>query len=111
MELSTFAKCIIVLVGSNFASGAVHDDWGYNHGKNPEHWKKDFPACGGEQQSPIDIKTDNVKFDPRLRKFNFTDLVLHRDVKVTIQNNGLMVIQIDMEDHTIKVTEGPCVNG
>lgn len=52
------------------------------------HWKKEFPTCAGEQQSPIDIKTDNVKFDPRLRKFNFTDLKSHRDVKVIIQNNG-----------------------
>ncbi|CAC5369389.1 CA [Mytilus coruscus] len=42
----------------------------------------------GKRQSPIDIKTDNVKFDPRLRKFNFFDLILHRDVKVKIQNNG-----------------------
>lgn len=104
MELSTFAKCIIVLVGSNFASGAVHD-WGYHHGIDPEHWKNEFATCGGKQQSPIDIKTDNVKFDPRLRKFNFFDLILHRDVKVKIQNNG-HTVQVDMEDHTIKVTGG-----
>ncbi|XP_052102835.1 carbonic anhydrase 1-like [Mytilus californianus] len=108
MELSTFASCIIVLVGSNFASGAVHgheSPWGYHHGIDPEHWKIKDSTCDGKQQSPIDIKTDNVKFDPRLRKFNFTDLLLHRDVKVKIHNNG-HTVQVDMEDHTIKVTGG-----
>ncbi|XP_077012278.1 carbonic anhydrase 14 isoform X2 [Tamandua tetradactyla] len=34
------------------------------HGQ--DHWPASYPECGGNAQSPIDIQTDGVTFDPEL---------------------------------------------
>ncbi|KAJ1192852.1 hypothetical protein NDU88_002158 [Pleurodeles waltl] len=40
--------------------------WGYEEHNGPEHWHELFPLAYGERQSPIDIQTKNVKYDPDL---------------------------------------------
>ncbi|XP_074836670.1 carbonic anhydrase 14 isoform X2 [Carettochelys insculpta] len=34
------------------------------HGQ--DHWSHDYPECGGQAQSPIDIQTESVQHDPAL---------------------------------------------
>lgn len=36
----------------------------------PAHWKEVFPIANGDRQSPIDIKTEETKYDPSLRPLN-----------------------------------------
>lgn len=36
----------------------------------PAHWKEVFPVANGDRQSPIDIKTEETKYDPSLRPLN-----------------------------------------
>lgn len=55
---------------------------------DPAHWKYLFSTCGGEQQSPINIKTSKVKTNRRLGQFDFSELTTERNVKINIQNNG-----------------------
>ncbi|XP_040343409.1 carbonic anhydrase 13 isoform X2 [Herpailurus yagouaroundi] len=41
--------------------------WGYGEHNGPIHWNKFFPIADGDQQSPIEIKTKEVKYDSSLR--------------------------------------------
>ncbi|XP_053414998.1 carbonic anhydrase 13 isoform X2 [Nycticebus coucang] len=41
--------------------------WGYAEHNGPVHWNKFFPIADGDQQSPIEIKTKEVKYDSSLR--------------------------------------------
>ncbi|KAM9235114.1 carbonic anhydrase 13-like isoform 2-T2 [Leptosomus discolor] len=44
--------------------------WGYDEHNGPAHWKEVFPVANGDRQSPIDIKTEETKYDPSLRPLN-----------------------------------------
>ena len=37
----------------------------------PENWHKNFPVAAGENQSPINIDTHDVLYDPYLGDINF----------------------------------------
>ncbi|CAC5405232.1 CA [Mytilus coruscus] len=104
MKFTAAVTSYIFLIGSYFASGAVHE-WGYHHGVDPEHWKYLFPTCGGKQQSPIDIKTSKVKIDTTLEKFDFSKLSSAEDVKLEIQNNG-HTVQVGLKGHGLEVCDG-----
>ncbi|XP_019507168.1 PREDICTED: carbonic anhydrase 13-like [Hipposideros armiger] len=41
--------------------------WGYAEHNGPVHWNEFFPIADGDQQSPIEIKTKEVKYDSSLR--------------------------------------------
>ncbi|XP_022410742.1 carbonic anhydrase 13 [Delphinapterus leucas] len=41
--------------------------WGYGEHNGPIHWNEFFPIADGDQQSPIEIKTKEVKYDSSLR--------------------------------------------
>uniref|UniRef100_A0A3Q1NEZ9 Carbonic anhydrase n=1 Tax=Bos taurus TaxID=9913 RepID=A0A3Q1NEZ9_BOVIN len=41
--------------------------WGYGERDGPVHWNEFFPIADGDQQSPIEIKTKEVRYDSSLR--------------------------------------------
>ncbi|VDI41513.1 carbonic anhydrase [Mytilus galloprovincialis] len=104
MGSTTFSSSLFFLIGTYFANGAVHE-WGYHHGVDPAHWKYLFSTCGGEQQSPIDIKTSKVKTDRRLGQFDFSKLTTERNVKINIQNNG-HTVEVGLKGRGLKVSGG-----
>ncbi|CAC5405231.1 CA [Mytilus coruscus] len=104
MKFIAAVTSFIFLIGSDFASGAVHT-WGYHHGVHPEHWKDLYPTCGGKQQSPIDIKTSKVKTDRKLGKFDFSKLSSAQNVKLEITNNG-HTVQVGLKGHGLEVCGG-----
>ncbi|XP_006880574.1 PREDICTED: carbonic anhydrase 1 [Elephantulus edwardii] len=42
-------------------------DWGYDGPNGPEHWGTKYPIANGNNQSPIDIKTSDVKHDTTMK--------------------------------------------
>ncbi|XP_075834223.1 carbonic anhydrase 14 isoform X2 [Microtus pennsylvanicus] len=46
------------------ADGGHH--WTYEGPHGQDHWPTSYPECGGDAQSPINIQTDSVIFDPDL---------------------------------------------
>uniref|UniRef100_A0A673MGV8 Carbonic anhydrase n=1 Tax=Sinocyclocheilus rhinocerous TaxID=307959 RepID=A0A673MGV8_9TELE len=52
----------------------------------PSEWKNNFPNCGGQRQSPINIITRKVKHDPKLASFIFDG---HEKVfNMSVENHG-----------------------
>ncbi|XP_006113045.1 carbonic anhydrase 1 [Pelodiscus sinensis] len=47
-------------------------NWSYEGDNGPDQWHKLYPVANGNLQSPIDIKTKNVKKDPSLGHLHVT---------------------------------------
>ncbi|KAM4618241.1 carbonic anhydrase 12 [Polymixia lowei] len=62
--------------------------WTYNGPEGEHHWSKHYPFCGGAFQSPIDIKTDLLRFDPALRPIKVENYNLSINEQLTLGNNG-----------------------
>lgn len=62
----------------------------------PSLWTSKYPACGGNKQSPINIETDKVIVDKKLKPFIFDGLKSIDHLRLLLENNG----------HTAKVTVG-----
>ncbi|MCJ8740776.1 hypothetical protein PDJAM_G00062750 [Pangasius djambal] len=54
--------------------------------RDPSQWAKDFPGCGGQNQSPINIVTHKARHDPRLTPIIFEGYT--ETLNVTVQNLG-----------------------
>lgn len=52
------------------------------------HWPKHYPYCGGTFQSPIDIKSELLRFDPTLRPIEIQNYNLSPNEQLTLGNNG-----------------------
>ncbi|KAF5907003.1 carbonic anhydrase 4-like, partial [Clarias magur] len=52
----------------------------------PSSWIKDFPVCGGQKQSPINIVTRKARHDPKLTPIIFEGYT--ETINVTVQNFG-----------------------
>ncbi|TSL04285.1 Carbonic anhydrase 4 [Bagarius yarrelli] len=52
----------------------------------PSEWAKDFPACGGQKQSPINIVTHKTRLEPCLTPIVFEGYT--QTLNVTVQNTG-----------------------
>uniref|UniRef100_A0A3B4YPL9 Carbonic anhydrase n=1 Tax=Seriola lalandi dorsalis TaxID=1841481 RepID=A0A3B4YPL9_SERLL len=52
------------------------------------HWSKNYPYCGGTFQSPIDIKSELLRFDPTLRPIEIQNYNLSPNEQLTLGNNG-----------------------
>ncbi|XP_020851411.1 carbonic anhydrase 1 isoform X1 [Phascolarctos cinereus] len=45
-------------------------NWSYEGENGPDHWSKLYPIANGNNQSPIDIKTKEIKHDASLKPFS-----------------------------------------
>uniref|UniRef100_A0A3Q1I3C3 Carbonic anhydrase n=1 Tax=Anabas testudineus TaxID=64144 RepID=A0A3Q1I3C3_ANATE len=52
------------------------------------HWPKHYPYCGGAFQSPIDITSEMLRFDPTLRPIEVQNYNLSPNEQLTLGNNG-----------------------
>uniref|UniRef100_A0A8C5GBU3 Carbonic anhydrase n=1 Tax=Gouania willdenowi TaxID=441366 RepID=A0A8C5GBU3_GOUWI len=72
-------------------------------GPDGEHyWSKHYPYCGGAFQSPIDIKSELLRFDPTLRPIEAQNYNLSPSEQLTLGNNGHSVqISLPSKMHLI----------
>ncbi|KAG7321440.1 hypothetical protein KOW79_015855 [Hemibagrus wyckioides] len=54
--------------------------------REPSEWDKDFPDCGGQNQSPINIVTRKARLNPRLTPIIFEGYT--QPLNVSVQNLG-----------------------
>ncbi|XP_041852112.1 carbonic anhydrase 12 isoform X1 [Melanotaenia boesemani] len=62
--------------------------WKYSGPEGEHHWSKHYPYCGGAFQSPIDIKSELLRFDPTLRPIEVQNYNLSLNEQLTLGNNG-----------------------
>lgn len=62
--------------------------WTYNGANGDHYWSKQFPFCGGAFQSPIDIQTKVLRYDPTLRPIEVQNYNLSTTEQLTLGNNG-----------------------
>ncbi|XP_026512027.1 carbonic anhydrase 14 [Terrapene carolina triunguis] len=71
--------------------------WTYKGPHGQAHWSDDYPDCGGQAQSPIDIQTKSVQHDPALPPIEPQGYQSPGDGAFTLFNNG----------HTVKMSLPP----
>ncbi|XP_036963334.1 carbonic anhydrase 12 isoform X1 [Acanthopagrus latus] len=62
--------------------------WTYNGPEGEHSWAKHYPYCGGAFQSPINIKSELLRFDPTLRPVEVQNYNLSPNEQLTLGNNG-----------------------
>ncbi|XP_053224973.1 carbonic anhydrase 14 isoform X1 [Podarcis raffonei] len=68
------------------ASGGSH--WTYEGSHGQEHWPDTYPDCGWKAQSPINIETGTVQYDPSLPPVETSGYRNPGDDDFTLINNG-----------------------
>ncbi|XP_041037492.1 carbonic anhydrase 14-like, partial [Carcharodon carcharias] len=68
--------------------------WSYEGPHGPENWKKGHFHCGKGSQSPIDVETEVVRYDPSLRPIQLEGYSKPDSNLFTLSNNG----------HTVQLT-------
>jgi carbonic anhydrase len=72
--------------------------WGYDGPTGPEHWGKEFPACAGRSQSPVDIKTAK-KVSGHPIEFHYADS------RLRVINNG-HTVQVNCDEGSYIAVDG-----
>ena len=83
----TFLVWIFFLNLIRMRSGANCLSWDYTIHRGPATWASSYPAAAGKKQSPIDIQTAGVRYDPNLSQTPL-HLLYMKDSDYTITNNG-----------------------
>ncbi|XP_009575008.1 PREDICTED: carbonic anhydrase 13-like [Fulmarus glacialis] len=71
----------------------------------PAHWKEVFPVANGDRQSPIDIKTEETKYDPSLRPLNPS--YDPASAKIILNNGHSTSVEFDDTVNKSVLTGGP----
>lgn len=69
--------------------GPGHHHWSY---KDVPEWDKDFADCGGKAQSPINVDTQDVTFDPHLSPIELSGYDLAAGETLELENNRHTVV-------------------
>ncbi|XP_038124722.1 carbonic anhydrase 12 isoform X1 [Cyprinodon tularosa] len=86
MRTLSFTACVLLqLAALRVLHGAK---WTYRGPEGEHHWSKHYPFCGGAFQSPIDIKSELLRFDPALRPIELQNYNLSPNEQLTLGNNG-----------------------
>lgn len=79
--------------------------WGYGEDDGPSEWHRSYPIAEGERQSPIDIVSSRVVYNP-----NLTQLTISYEScnSLHISNNGHSVmVEFDDTDGKTVISGGP----
>ncbi|XP_059152088.1 carbonic anhydrase 1-like [Physella acuta] len=74
--------------------------------ENPGNWRLRYPHCGGVKQSPINILTNTVLYDPLLPHFDLSQYNRTEDVCMQFLNKDGRTVQVRYKGHSIFIKEG-----
>uniref|UniRef100_A0A2C9LWX5 Alpha-carbonic anhydrase domain-containing protein n=1 Tax=Biomphalaria glabrata TaxID=6526 RepID=A0A2C9LWX5_BIOGL len=82
------ASCLVGLFCRGPVRGDGGDDWNYDTSSHqgPNYWYVNYPSCGANRQSPINIDTRSAWYDPKLTALDMSDYDVTADVKMTLIN-------------------------
>ncbi|XP_041348642.1 carbonic anhydrase 2-like isoform X2 [Gigantopelta aegis] len=76
--------------------GGAENSWTYNGVLGSSHWHVDFPACGGNRQSPINIDLSKVIVNQSLSSFDLTDLHKIEGIEMKMENVLGHTVEVDV---------------
>ncbi|XP_053571146.1 carbonic anhydrase 13 [Bombina bombina] len=79
--------------------------WGYAEHNGPDLWHEWFPAANGERQSPIDIATQNAKYDSTLQPLHVR--YDPGSAKVILNSGHTFSVEFDDTEDNSVVRGGP----
>ncbi|XP_040849620.1 carbonic anhydrase 1 isoform X1 [Ochotona curzoniae] len=80
----------------------ANSDWAYEGQNGPENWSKLYPIANGNNQSPIDIKTSDVKHDTSLKPFSVSYNAASAKEIVNVGHS----FHVNFEDNSQSVLKG-----
>ncbi|XP_045677981.1 carbonic anhydrase 12 isoform X1 [Phyllostomus hastatus] len=63
-------------------------NWTYLGPDGEKSWPKNYPLCGGQMQSPIDLHSDILQYDNNLVPLKFQGYNVSANEQFTLTNNG-----------------------
>ncbi|KAM3918698.1 carbonic anhydrase 14 [Leptodactylus fuscus] len=93
----TYYVFLLRIAQSAVAGGA---SWTYTGDHGQEHWAETYPDCGGNAQSPINIRTTDVSYDGTLPPIRPVGYSAPGGAPFTLSNNG----------HTVKLSLPPSMH-
>ncbi|KAK5620142.1 hypothetical protein CRENBAI_001519 [Crenichthys baileyi] len=88
MRILRFTASVVLQLTSLSVLHVSGAKWTYSGPEGEQHWSKHYPFCGGAFQSPIDIKSELLRFDPALRPIEVQNYNLSPNEQLTLGNNG-----------------------
>ncbi|KAM5320417.1 carbonic anhydrase 6 [Glossophaga mutica] len=83
--MAPVALMSLLLAGALAQHGS---EWTYSGGAlEEEHWPREYPACGGNRQSPINLQRKKVQYNPSLKALNLTGYEA-QGVEFPVTNTG-----------------------
>ncbi|XP_029418545.1 carbonic anhydrase 6 [Nannospalax galili] len=93
-------RALVTVVSLFFLGAQAQHEWTYSEGGlEEEQWPLEYPSCGGQKQSPIDLQRRKVQFNPYLKPLNLTGYG-EEDMEFPMINNG----------HTVQITLPPTMS-
>ncbi|XP_076452483.1 carbonic anhydrase 2-like [Babylonia areolata] len=95
---------MLALVESATAAGG---SWGYfGHSMGPDRWAESYPVCGKNMQSPIDIDTTAILYDPALQFFDLSQYDMLCSVSTSLVNAGGYTVKMKYSGEPIAISGG-----
>ncbi len=94
MPLKTMLKLLFLfsLLKYSILQNPSTNHWNYQR-EGPDTWHHTYDSCEGEAQSPIDIRTSNVKYDPNLSSLSLNGYTTNISLYVwNFTHNGHTII-------------------
>ncbi|XP_064032040.1 carbonic anhydrase 14 isoform X1 [Pogoniulus pusillus] len=82
----------LLLLGGLAPALPAGPHWAYEGPHGQQHWPEAHPACGGQAQSPIDIRTRGAQADPSLPPVRPVGYQRPDAAGFTLANNGHTVV-------------------
>ncbi|XP_062868224.1 carbonic anhydrase IV c, partial [Trichomycterus rosablanca] len=91
MWSTLLVMCLLLAPGIYSVQWCYHSQYScQDQCRKPDKWFLDVPTCGGQKQSPINIVTNKVQFDPSLSPIIFENYT--QVLNITVWNVGYAAV-------------------
>ncbi|XP_070205896.1 carbonic anhydrase 14-like [Littorina saxatilis] len=102
MMIFLTASVLLVLVPTSRAGAG----WEYKGPLGPDQWHTEYPDCAGRVQSPINIDTAKVLYDPDLQYFDFKQYKKCNNCTMELENVAGHTAEVSFHGQPIIIKGG-----
>ncbi|KAL8589461.1 hypothetical protein ACOMHN_061672 [Nucella lapillus] len=95
MKFSIASVCVLIILSQvGKVQGGAGSEWGYDGDLGPSKWYTNYSHCGGRMQSPINVETNQVLYDPLLQTFDLNQYAVCKNCTMTLENVGGHTVEV-----------------